>query len=526
MRRALTLCAAGTLGALLPQNARAGDFMDTTLTFVAGDDNVFAGAGETTPSSPRADLRPRTGNSLFFENYNTRNTGEETRGALVLSKEFTGHFTRVVPEASLVLQWDANRTARDIEQYGATGNRKPLGGLRDDGSFLAVHFDGEKDAAQPDVKPSLLSVVLFPFDADRLRLGYSWDLTWGGRASFLLAQAAPGGMVSWRGPSSYAFVGGKTARTQRFTQSVLDPQKDENEAIYGALAGGGVHLRPELLVEAGVGFFERGTIPLDRLELQGTWINQFGGSAQVTWHEGIEPRVPVDTKLLRNTGTGALKARDWKPRTFGWLVSAEATAASQQLENSDALGQPKREVAWAGDLNGLMQRGRWTLSVDVVLRSVEFLVMDTPGASPYATVSNALKASPEVFADVGADYTFPEQRFVPGLALGVQSPATAQVSVRTADGRTVSAYQVFQKTKNVLGETQVLNYTLPAGESAAPVLGAKLYLRQYLSDLMLVMAQAQLSYDNNRIANDPSSGARKFENPMVLGVNLLAQARF
>jgi hypothetical protein len=58
------------------------------------------------------------------------------------------------------------------------------------------------------------------------------------------------------------------------------------------------------------------------------------------------------------------------------------------------------------------------------------------------------------------------------------------------------------------------------------VLGAKLYLRQYLSDLMLVMAQAQLSYDNNRIANDPSSGARKFENPMVLGVNLLAQARF
>jgi len=40
------------------------------------------------------------------------------------------------------------------------------------------------------------------------------------------------------------------------------------------------------------------------------------------------------------------------------------------------------------------------------------------------------------------------------------------------------------------------------------------------------MAQAQLSSDNNRSANDPSSGARKFENPMVLGVNLLAQARF
>lgn len=506
--------------------AHAGDFLETTVTFVAGDDNVFAGAGETIPSSPQADFRPRTGNSLFFENYNTRNTGEETRGNLVLSKEFKGHFHRVVPEASLVLQWDANRTTRDIEQFGTTGSRKPYGGLRDDGSFLAVHVDGARDGLEPGAKPGRLSVVLFPFDADRFRLGYSWELTWGGRSSFLLASGAPGAMVSYKAQSWYAFGGGKTARTQRFTQSVLDPRKDENEAIYGALAGGGLHFGPHLLWEAGVGYFEKGTIPLDRLELQGTWLDQWGVSTQVTYHDGIDPRVPVDTKLLRNPGTGTLKARDWKPRTFGWLVSAEGTVTSQVLEDSDALGQPKREAAWAGDVNGVLQDGRLTWSVDLVARSLEFLVMDTPGASPYATVSRELEATPEFFADLGADYTFPELRFVPGVALGVQSPANAKVAVRTADGRQVSAYQVFQKTKNVLGETQVLNYTLPAGESVALVYGAKLYLRQYLSDLVLVMAQAQLSYDNNRIANDPSSGARKFENPFVLGLNLLAQARF
>ena len=84
--------------------AAAGDFMDTTITFVAGDDNVLAGSGETTPSSPGMDFRPRTGNNLFFENYNTRNTGEETRGELVLYKEFSGYFPRVVPEA-LKMRW-------------------------------------------------------------------------------------------------------------------------------------------------------------------------------------------------------------------------------------------------------------------------------------------------------------------------------------------------------------------------------------------------------------------------------------
>lgn len=525
--RAPRLLGLGLLAAFPAGSAVAGDFMDTTITFVAGDDNVLAGAGETTPSSPRMDFRPRTGNNLFFENYNTRNTGEETRGELVLYKEFSGYFPRVVPEAALALQWDANRIARDTEQYQTTGNRKTYGGLKDDGSYLAVHFDGTDvpDPADPKSKPSRLSLVFFPADSDRMRLGYSWEITWGGRGSFLLANYVPGLMASYKSQNWYAFAGGKTARTQRFTLSETDPHKDENEAIYGVLGGAGVHLTPNLLLEAGSGYFDKGTIPTERGDIQGTWLRQMGVSSQITWHDGMDPKVPVDTKLLRNVG-GDLRPRDWRPKHFGYLISAEGTWTSQNLEATEGdvrRGNARREHGFAGDLNGSLQDGRWTFNVDIVTRNLAFLVQDTPGAYPYGSLSDAVDTSPEIFGAVGVDYTFAELRFVPGISVGMQQPAYYRTSDR-------SLYQggvtYFRKTKNVLGETQVFPGTLPPGEEVAPVYAGKLYLREYLSDLVYLVVQGQLTYDNNQVVNDPNSGARKFDTPLILGLNVLAQARF
>ena len=42
------------LAVLLPTSAFAGDFVDTRVTLLFSDDNVFADAGETTPNSPSA----------------------------------------------------------------------------------------------------------------------------------------------------------------------------------------------------------------------------------------------------------------------------------------------------------------------------------------------------------------------------------------------------------------------------------------------------------------------------------------
>ncbi len=144
------------------------DFMDTTITFVAGDDNVLADAGETIPSSPRPDFRPRRGNSLFFDNYDSRSTGEETRTHLVLYKEFDGFFKGVTPEAAMVLEWDLNRSTRDNNRFEETGSRKVSSGIRDDGSYLATRFHFGDDSLQ---------LLLFPVDSDRFRLGYLYVAT-------------------------------------------------------------------------------------------------------------------------------------------------------------------------------------------------------------------------------------------------------------------------------------------------------------------------------------------------------------
>lgn len=520
MRAGLPVAA---LVALAPAAAAAGDFVDTTITFVASDDNVLAGAGETIPSSPRFDFRPRRGNNLFFDNYNRRDTGEETRTHLVLYKAFEGHFDRLTPEAAMVLEWDANRTARNIERYEETGSRRTFAGIRDDGSYLAIHYDL---TAEPDVEArDRISVVLFPFDSDRFRLGYSWELTWGGNQSFLLGRQVPGVKVGWRSPGGYVYAGAKSARTQRFTAEPDDPHRDENEAVYGFLGGAGLWVADHLLVEVGGGWFDKGTIPIDRGTLQGTPINQYGATAQITWAVGVEPPTPVDTKLYRNAGPAPV-GRRWKRAPFGYLVAAEASVTSQILEDADRIGTTRRDYGYAGDVNVMVRDGAWSLNLDLVARSLEFLVQDTPGLFPFSTVPDTLDTRPELFAALGADYYIESLHLQPGLTLGVQLPAVARNEGVGADGGPVETVTVVRKTKNVLGQTTVEPVPLPSGEEVRPVFSAKLNLAGHLSPIVTVIAELQLTVDHNLTTNDPEAGVRSFENPYILGLGLLAQARF
>ena len=66
--------------------AWAGDFVDTRLSFVFADDNVLAGAGETTPNSPNARFGAGNQNTQFYDNFNTRFSGFETLSNIVLYK--------------------------------------------------------------------------------------------------------------------------------------------------------------------------------------------------------------------------------------------------------------------------------------------------------------------------------------------------------------------------------------------------------------------------------------------------------
>lgn len=522
MRRRLpiVLALAPLLGPLLaPIEAAAQDFMDTSITFVAGDDNVLAGAGETIPSSPNFDFRPRPAQNLFFDNYNQRDTGEETRTHLVLFKAFEGYFDRLTPETALILEWDANRAANDAAEFVETGSRRVPAGIRDDGSYLWLKYAlNDREA---------FTLLLFPFDSNRFRLGYSWEITWGGNSSFILARNVPAVRFAYEATDWYVFVGLKTARTQLFTAEEDDPGRDENERVFAGLAGFGVHLSEHLLVEANGGYFQKGTIPIDRGTLEGTPIDQFGASVQVVWHDGIKPSASAETRRYRNLGDGSLRPRSWAPAAFGYQIASEFTVTSQVLEDSGALGTTDREFGYAGDVNFKLEDGQLAYAFNFVVRSLEFLVQDTPGLFPFSTVPGELDTTPEWFVAGTVAWTLPTPRLVPSITLGVQHPASARVSgVDPSTGAPFTADILVRRTKTVLGNTILEPTLLLRDEEAALLYSARLELQAHLSDLLILVADTQVTLNENILVNDASGVKRHFDPPYVLGVGLAAQARF
>ncbi len=86
---ALAKTALATTALIAPTVAVAGDFVDTRLVFIAGDDDFGHDAGTTVPSSPTTDIGARTGYDQFYDQLETSETGRDSRTSLVLYKART-----------------------------------------------------------------------------------------------------------------------------------------------------------------------------------------------------------------------------------------------------------------------------------------------------------------------------------------------------------------------------------------------------------------------------------------------------
>ncbi len=118
MKTLSTLALTGLL--FLSAPAWAGDFVDTRLSFVFADDNVFAKAGETTPNSPSARFGAGNQNTQFYDNFNTKFSGFETLSNIVL-----------VQAHASVLRGAHHRGGADAPRAGAAlGRRHPAGQLQ------------------------------------------------------------------------------------------------------------------------------------------------------------------------------------------------------------------------------------------------------------------------------------------------------------------------------------------------------------------------------------------------------------
>ena len=144
--------------------------MDTRLTWTFGDDDFLHATGELVPLSPTFSVGDRPQYRLFFDNLNSRFAGRENLTHLVLYKKMPGFIENLTTEAALVLRFDIAELAAN------TGNVNTA--LYDSGSYIRVFYQTGGDARRRASRR-----VFFPLDTDRFRLGYLYDISWGGTAA-------------------------------------------------------------------------------------------------------------------------------------------------------------------------------------------------------------------------------------------------------------------------------------------------------------------------------------------------------
>ncbi len=484
--------------------AEAGDFMDTRITFGFSDDNIFQGPTNTNPASPSIpNFLPSQSNTQFYDNYDTRYTGFETLSHLAIYKKMPSFFAGIDTEASLVIR------------ALVLGDSTLL--LGDDGSYLrmAIPLGDNKDINN-------LNLTAYPVSSDRMRLGYSYAISWGGNPIFGGTGLVPGIKLSLVKPSYYAYVGAKTTvRQQNQTDGTI-----ESDTVYGLLAGWGVDFAPTVTFEMNGGFFDRGTI--DKREVETQPLQGYGASAQFSIHKGLPIGQSVDLLLYRNDPD--LPMKFFLPEVYdddlSYVLKTEFTVLGQNLQNASSPNSTKVQVATAGDVNFSLKYRKTRFTIDLVYQSLSYIVYNVPSNPAYVDFPAGTQNAPELWAAMGIDYFFARPHLTPGFKIGLERPAyyKGAGAPQNNPDPSLTGVQTFVFRDSVNVDILDPNYDVQ------PILAMTGSLKWDLSEMMAAMLQVMAKYDTNQTTykQDPNgiNVTRTFLPPWAVGFNLILQARF
>lgn len=489
-----------TLLALLPL-AQAGDFMDVWVSTALEDTNILAGPDAYSPAMNFVER----GNRAFFENYETRATDDISQGELVLYRADDGYFDGWSTEAALVL-----RTIPFLDP----DQTDPGTLITDDGSFVRIvrNLGGEDHE---------ISLTGFAINSGRFRLGYSYDLTWGGRNIYAFTTgSAPGVRLQWDRGGNYVFAGAKTA-----VGDYVDPvsRRKNNQAYYGGLFGAGLMVGDNLKLEAGSGIFQQGQILNvdDTLsEHYGALIMAYGGAAQVGWRSRSDmPFIEsADLRLYRNGPEFARNTyiRHTQLDGSGVLMQGEINVLSHNLlsaTNDDTLVM---ETGIAGDLQTLFVRGGTSLAIDLVYKDLAYILFNVPGLTSGVAMNPDMETTAQLYGRIKAAHYFANARTTPSIGLGLMQPAT----YTTSDGTFV---QYTERDKE----------QVPSDQNPAAILSSVAGVQVDMSDSVVLIGEVLYTVDNNQSefvqTEESPEGDRiaaPWEERNILGVNLIMRARF
>ncbi|MBX3230062.1 MAG: hypothetical protein KIT84_25490 [Labilithrix sp.] len=523
-----TVDVSGTAGARAagtppPGAAEGRGFMDTRLTWTFGDDDFLHKTGELVPLSPTFSVGERPQYRLFFDNLNSRFAGRENLTHLVMYKKLPGFIEGLTTEAALVMRFDLAQLAAN------TGNLNAA--IYDSGSYLRLFY-----ATGGNEGKTGLGLTFFPLDTDRMRLGYLYDLSWGGTAAYInqsifprLQGSAPGAKIQYDHEKFYVYGGFKTATIIQ-PQQVLNPGGgSEVEAVrvgetnYGFMAGAGVDPLETLRFDVGAGFFQQGKFDLE--DVRGKSVYTYGGSGRVLVHQNMPVPQSIDFLLYRNDPAKPLilfKPEKYDANQFAWNVSGELDVLRQQLKDFDTAGVTRDQTAMGGAIQGTVRAGYLRFSATGIYRNLNFVVRNVPGFIPFNTLPASSKTDPELFGAIATDYHIPSAHLTPGIGGGVQLPSTFRSEF--TDGG-VPAQRV------IIVRQQGDQSILPYNKERTPILQARVSVRWDMSEMFALVGWLQFVRDNNGtlVVRDPSEGSaslRVFQSPNRVGAAVAVQARF
>jgi hypothetical protein len=495
--------------ALVAAAASGSNFMDTRLSFTCGSEDMLRDATQL-PSAPGFHCgRPNGLGILFFDNYDTRYSGFETLSHLALYKHYdAGHKDL---EAGMVIRF--NEFSEDSVK------------LTDGGSYIRLGWYFDATRARKDG----IALVAFPVSSDRMRLGYSYRISWGGSPEFFKGnpdapnsvsknpESTPGAKLQLDLGEAYAYVGVKSS-------TLLDPVINEKRSVLAYLGGAGLDVSDLLHVDVNGGAFDRGKNELEDVLGEPVWL--YGGSLQIALHSGMPVGSSIDYALYRNSpdSIARLFKKEGYPGGLSWLLSAEATAIFQTLKDYEKSGSTKTQQGFAGDINGRVKWNYSRFKLDVMTRDVAFILHSIPSLPTYSNFPAEYKASPEIFASVGADQFFPALGLTAGATFGLDLPATLE----TPSASAIPGNMTTSTTLVVRNESD--RTPLPAGEKAAPILALKGSAKLDLGEGFSVLGNLFFQYDANVVRYKRSSPDEQFQvefgNFNQLGFDITLQARF
>jgi hypothetical protein len=454
--------------------------------------------------------RPNTLGILFFDNYDTRYTGFETLTNLSLYKHWEGGHWDF--EGGVVIR---------VNEFAEDNIR-----LSDGGSYVRATYwldETRKDAQR-------LVLTTFPVSSDRMRLGYSYRISWGGSPEFFKANpdiptssgkntnAVPGAKLQFEGGDYYAYVGVKSTL-------LLDPVINELEGTLAFLAGAGYDVNDLVHIDVNGGVFDRGKNEAE--DVLGKPVTLVGVSAQLALHQGMAVGSSIDYALYRNDplSIARLFAPEAYPGGLSWLASAEITYLSQTLKDPTSSGSTRAQAGMAGDLNVRVKLDYTSLRLDVMMRDLAYILHTIPSLPTYWDFPDSYTTTSEIFVAAGADQYFPSLGLTAGLTVGADRPAT--LTSPTAAG--IPGNLTGSTTLVVRDETT--RSVLPQGQDVALLYAVKASLRKQFGPAFAAIVDLYYQYDPNTVRYDRSSNLGAFNQAVFasfdqLGFDLTLQARF